>query len=265
MEPSMGRRRIGTVRAIWRYPVKSMRGEALARAYVGDRGIAGDREWALAETAYGGVVSARAFPRMLEARAFWTGDPARDAAARVRIELPGGATCDAGAPAAAVALGRMLKRDLRFERIRAAPLSAAEMDAIMRGEATPPRRDFFDEDVIHLVASGTLEHLRRLRPDADFDPCRFRPNVLVDTPGEERGFVEDQWLDGRLEIGAEVRIAGARPALRCVVTTWPQDQLPHQPAVLRAAWEHHEAYVGVFAAVAAGGWITVGDEITLTG
>lgn len=259
----MGRRRIGTVRALWRYPVKSMRGEALERACVSERGVVGDRQWALVETTYGGLISARAFPRMLEARAFWAGDPAKDVPARVRIELPDGSHYDAGADDAAAAMAAMLKRDLRFERIRSTPLSVAEIDAIMRGEGALPARDFFDEDVLHLLATGTLAHLRRLEPSADFDPRRFRPNILVETEDDADGFVEDRWLEGAIEIGSNVRIVGARPALRCAVTIWPQADLPHRPEVLRTAWEHHQAYVGVFAAVAAGGWITTGDEIAL--
>ncbi len=259
----MGRRRIGTVTALWRYPVKSMRGEALATALVSERGIAGDREWAVVDTGYGGAISARAFPRMLEARAFWQGDPAADSDARARIETPDGRIYDAGGAEAAAEVGAMLKREVRFERIRTAPLSPAEREAIMRGEAPLPPRDFFDEDVLHLLATGTLAHLRRLEPAADFDPRRFRPNILVETAPDTDGFVEDRWLEGTIEIGGEVRIAGARPALRCAMTIWPQDELPHRPETLRAAWEHHQAYVGVFAAVAAGGLVRVGDEVAL--
>jgi hypothetical protein len=53
----MGRRQIGVVGALWRYPVKSMRGEALPIASITQRGVAGDRAWALREGAYGGLVS----------------------------------------------------------------------------------------------------------------------------------------------------------------------------------------------------------------
>jgi uncharacterized protein YcbX len=259
----MGRRRIGTVKALWRYPVKSMRGEALDRALVSECGIVGDRAWAVIDAGYGGAISARAFPRMLEARAFWEGDPVADAAARVRIETPDGRLHLAGAAAAVDAIAAMLKREVRFERISTAPPSPAERAAIMRGAAPLPPRDFFDEDVLHLLATGTLAHLRNLEPSADFDPRRFRPNILVETVPDTQGFIEDRWLEGTIEIGAEVRIAGARPALRCAMTIWPQDELPHRPETLRAAWEHHQAYVGLFAAVAAGGTIRLGDEVAL--
>ena len=70
----MTRRQIGVVGGLWRYPVKSMRGEALASASITERGIAGDRTWALRECTYGGLVSARTWPAMLQLRAAWEND-----------------------------------------------------------------------------------------------------------------------------------------------------------------------------------------------
>jgi uncharacterized protein YcbX len=133
----------------------------------------------------------------------------------------------------------------------------------VRGAAYPPARDFFDEDVMHIVASGTLTHLRTLKPDADFDPCRFRANIYVDTGDEAGGFIEDRWLDGVLEIGESVKIAGLRPAIRCVMTTHPQPGIPRDMSILRTAAQHHDAYVGVFASVAEAGQVRIGDPVVL--
>jgi uncharacterized protein YcbX len=126
-----------------------------------------------------------------------------------------------------------------------------------------PRRDFFDEDVIHVVATGTLEHLRSLRDGSDFDLRRFRANIYVDTGAEADGFIEDRWLNGVLEIGGSARVVGMRPAIRCAMTTHPQDELPRDVAILRTAWQYHQAYVGVFASVGAPGRIRVGDPVVL--
>lgn len=143
-------------------------------------------------------------------------------------------------------------------------MTPEELDAVMRGEAFPPRRDFFDEDVMHVIATGTLDHLRGLRPGSDFDPRRFRANIYVDTGGDSGGFIEDQWLDGALEIGESVRIVGMRPSIRCAITTHAQLDLPRDVAILGTAWQHHQAYVGVFASVGAPGKIRVGDPVVLT-
>lgn len=257
----MARRQIGTVVAIWRYPVKSFRGESLREATLTERGLAGDRQWAVRELDRGGIMSARTWPSMLDLRAVCEGDPLADPDAPVRIEWPGG-SFRAGDSAADRILSDLFRRPVRMERTRSHRMTPEEFDAIARGDAFPPRRDFFDEDVIHLIATGTLDHMRTLAPDSDFDPRRFRMNILVDTASDANGFVEDAWLGGALAIG-EARIAGMRPAIRCAITTHPQWELPHDAAILRTAWRHHQAYAGVFAAIEAPGPIRVDDPITL--
>jgi uncharacterized protein YcbX len=248
------------VGGLWRYPVKSMRGERLATATITPRGVEHDRAWALRECAYGGLVSARTWPAMLQLRAVWDDDIARP-----RIELADGASVDAGDAAAPGLLSAFLQREVILERVRTTPIAADERAAIMRGEALPPARDYFDEDVLHLIANGTLAHLRRLSGGAaDFDARRFRANLVVDTGANANSFVEDAWLSGVIEIGA-VRIIGMRPALRCAITNHPQDELPHDAAILRTTWQHHQAYAGIFAAVEAEGTIRVGDPVFLTG
>ena len=49
---------IGTVTDLWRFPVKSMRGERLTEAFVTEQGIQGDRAYALLDVETGRVVSA---------------------------------------------------------------------------------------------------------------------------------------------------------------------------------------------------------------
>lgn len=240
---------------MWRYPVKSLGGEELVEAEVGEYGLTGDREWALRELERGGIMSARIWAGLLGWRARGAGDG-------VEIELEDGATLRVGA-AAAARLSELIGRQVRVERVRRERPTAAELDAVVRGEAYPPARDFFDEDVIHLIASGTLDHLRTLNPAGDFDRRRFRANIYIDTGDERGGFVEDGWLDGALRVGGAVRIVGLQPAIRCVMTTHRQPGLRRDPSILRTAAQHHGAYVGVFASIAEGGTIKVGDPVIL--
>jgi uncharacterized protein YcbX len=166
-------------------------------------------------------------------------------------------------PQAPALLSTLLHRRVGLERVRTERLTPVELEAIMRGEAYPPHRDFFDEEVMHLVATGTLEFMRTLQQSSDFDPRRFRANVYINTGDEADGFIEDRWLEGVLEIGQQVRIVGMRPAIRCAMTTHPQSELPHDVNILRTAWQYHQAYVGVFAAVGAPGTIRVNDQVIL--
>lgn len=261
----MRRRQVGTVAELWRYPVKSMRGERVEELLVTERGAAGDRLYAMRELKYGGIMSARLFAAMLQLRATCEREPSGEAPARVRIELPDGAATYAADPRADEILSRLFGFAVRLERPREGPLTMEEIDAIREGRAFLPPRDLYDEDVLHVLASGTLAHLRRLRRgDSDFDVRRFRPNVYVDTGTGADGFIEDGWLGGELEIGAgKVRIVGIRPALRCAMTIHPQAELGPDPAILRTAAQHHGAYVGVFASVGAPGRIRTGDPVSL--
>jgi uncharacterized protein YcbX len=123
---------------------------------------------------------------------------------------------------------------------------------------------FFYSASIHVVASGTLAHLRTLiGDDAQLDPRRFRPNIVVETAPGKEGFLEDAWLEGTLEVGRSVRIVQLRPALRCVMTTHRQAELVRDLRILRTAAQHHHTQVGVFAAIDAPGSVGIGDSVML--
>jgi uncharacterized protein YcbX len=186
-----------------------------------------------------------------------------DASAGVAIELANEEVLSAGDPEAGAVLSERLGRRVRLEQVRRERPTAEELEAIINGDAYPPARDFFDEDVMHVIASGTLAHLRTLNPDGDFDSRRFRANIYVDTGDDHDGFIEDRWLDGELHVGDSVRIVGMRPAIRCVMTTHSQPDLRRDMSILRTAAQHHGAYVGVFASVGETGIVRIGDPVVL--
>ncbi len=260
----MAKTRVGIVSELWRYPVKSMCGERLREMTVTADGVLGDRAYALRELRYGAIMSAKIWPWMLQMRAAWSAEPGIDGAA-VRIEAPNGAVIEGDSPRCAETLSGLFKHPVRLERTRQGPISAADIEAIKKGEAFLPQWKFYDEGPLHLLATGTLQHLKRLEGgDCDFDPRRFRANILIDTGDDAGGFIEDRWLGGVLEIGASVQIGDMWPALRCVMTTHPQEDLRHDPAILRAAAQHHQAYLGVFAGTRVSGVIRVGDPVVLS-
>ncbi len=92
---------------------------------------------------------------------------------------------------------------------------------------------------------------------------RFRPNIVVRTPPGEAGFLENGWIGKTLAIGEEVRLRIFSPAIRCVMTTLPQGDLPADPGILRAAAQHNQANVGVYAVVERGGLVRMGDAARL--
>ena len=126
---------------------------------------------------------------------------------------------------------------------------------------------FFDSATMHLLATGTLAHIRSLVGEgAQIDARRFRPNIVVDTGATANGFVEDEWLGQTLEVGDgangdTVKIVAMKPALRCVMTTHRQEDLGRDLRIIRAAAQFHKATVGVFASVGATGTVRVGAPV----
>ena len=278
----MERRQIGVVKDLFRYPVKSMRGERLSEVHIGAHGVIGDRAYALRE-ANGRIVSAKKWANMLEFGACYDAPPITGVLAPLRIILPDGRTIQAQSSDASAMLSAVLGRPVVLERAQSQQLSHAEIDpatvfgdvpveqvlaertaATMPDSFALPQGTFFDSGSIHVLASGTLAYLRTLiGADAQLDPRRFRPNILVETAPGVEGFLEDDWLEGTLEVGESVKIVKVQSMVRCVMTTHQQADLVRDLRILRTAAEHHHDHVGVKASIGAAGTVRVGDSVVL--
>ena len=242
-EAIIGEWGVGSVVALWRYPVKSMLGEELEEAEVSGRGFFGDRIYAVADAESGQIRNAK--------RAGWEGLFGFKAVlARGRA---GG-----GVPPVGIVLpdGGVLMSD-REDRDRVlSEIFGREVRLVSDGAG-----GFFDLGAVHLLTTASLERLRELYPEGDFDARRFRPNVVVDTG--ERGFVEEGWLGRTLRLGEEVVMEVTDPVDRCAMTTLPQGELPKDSGILSTAYRHNDNNVGVYARVLRGGCVRRGDRVTL--
>jgi len=276
---------LGAVGSLWRYPVKSMMGEELNAAEVTERGLRGDRAYALVDCADGKVVTAknpRKWPHLFDFRATFM-DPARAVAqvAPVRITLPDGSMVTSEQDDCNQILSQALAREVMLDVIgrgdeeakssatTARTAKAEEYWPDMEGLAFRetvtdfdlPAGTFFDCSVVHLLTTATLDRLSELYPRGRFEVRRFRPNIVIRSTTGERGFIEDSWIGHTLAMGEEVRLSITGPCGRCVMTTLPQGDLPKDPEILRTAAKHNHVQVGVYAAVAQGGVIRRGDRV----
>jgi uncharacterized protein YcbX len=127
---------------------------------------------------------------------------------------------------------------------------------------------FFDLSTMHVITESTLERLRELAPDATFDVRRYRPNLVLG--GDGAGFVENGWPGRTVALGGDgARITVSMATMRCVMTTLAQGELPVDATTLRVIAKHNRieipgmgtwACAGVYADVAAGGAVGVGDD-----
>lgn len=278
------------VEGLWRYPVKSMLGEALSVAELDADGIAGDRRWAVQDLESGHIASAkhpRKWARLLACRAI-----CRDAVGdQVRIELPTGASLYSGDPELDRALSAWLGRPVRLIR-QAPPGALRESDrsppedlaaGLIRTEplalASAPG-SFFDVAPLHLLTRAGLDALQALSPGSEVSPVRFRPNLLLAGAAAPQGqlFPELDWLGQRLrgEAASGPELALIDPSPRCVVITQAQPGLEPAPELLQALARHSaaaslslapgavfQAVAGVYATVRQAGRLAIGDRLCL--
>jgi uncharacterized protein YcbX len=279
---------IGIVAGIWRYPVKSMRGEQIPRATLTVRGLPGDRAYAVVDRTTGKVASAkhpRVWGRLLTCRAAVV-DPFCASAPTVHITMPDSRTVTAGSGHANIALAALLDRDVELSAI---PPATAEIerywpdvdglplrDTITSGAigAGAPPGTFFDFAPLHVLTTASLDRLGSLYVGGRVEVRRFRPNLLVTPLGSGDGFIENAWVGQTLQIGEEARIHITDPTPRCVIPTLAQADLSQDVGVLRAVAAHNRPSIpalggealpslGVYAVVERAGTIRRGDMVRL--
>ena len=269
----------GSVVGLWRYPVKSMMGEELNAAEVTERGLVGDRRYALVDPSTGKVAGAknpRKWGNFFDFRAEYVEPPRSESELPdVRLTLPDGSVVTSDAPDLEQTLSNALGRDVAFVAAKAKDASTTataeeywpDLEGLdFRDTVTDfelPAGTFFDLAVVHLLTTATIDYLRELYSEGRFEVRRFRPNIVVATDPDEHGFVENDWIERTVAIGDNVRLRITGPCPRCVMTTLPQGDLPKDPGILRTAAQHNHANVGVYADVVEGGAVRRGDPVTL--
>ncbi|MBJ7336661.1 MOSC N-terminal beta barrel domain-containing protein [Mycolicibacterium sp.] len=264
--------RVGT---LYRYPVKSMLGEAVDALFVDEQGVENDRRLALIDEATGRVASAKQ-ARLW--RALLTCS-ARVDAGRVSIRLPDGTTVTADEDGIDGRLSKLLARQVHLAHSRPPGASIeravpeqvlefgldAEVEAplLELAEATPGT-SFTDYAPVHAITTATLE---RIGIEAE----RYRPNLVIVTPTGFPPYTENDWTGRTLAVG-EARLRSLGPTPRCIVPTLEHGELAQAPQALRTpAVENRVAALdmgelpcaGAYFEVVAAGTVQVGDRVSL--
>lgn len=246
---------------ITRYPVKSLQGEVVSSAEIEPDGLHGDRCWGILDLTTGKVLTGRRAPVLLYAAATLAPDGSPV------IPLPSGETCHGLGPRTDAALSAWLGKPVRLVSSIGAPAARAEYfadatdDTSEAIEWTMPADRFVDAAPLLMLTTASLRTAAALHPDGDWNLRRFRPNLVVDVAGE--GWIEDDWC-GR----ATVRIGAAElrpqePCVRCTMVTRPQPEFDEDRDIFRTLARHHRGHFGAWTAVATGGTVRVGDEVSV--
>jgi uncharacterized protein len=249
---------VGSVRELFRYPVKSMQGQQVESVTFRGGYVEGDRRLAVVDPAAGKVLSAKRWPDLLLASA-------RTEATSVRITLPDGTEHDSADPGVHDALSAWLDHDVRLGPPPTEGSMPMEMgtdpiddDAEVFDWPGPPGA-WVDLAQAHWLTTASLAAARELLPGSDWDVRRFRPTALLEVDAD--GFAEDAWTT--IEIG-EIRSEVFMPTVRCAMPTRAQPGLERDQAVLQTLSAHHDSNLGVYATVSVDGTVRVGDTVTVS-
>jgi uncharacterized protein YcbX len=250
--------------------------EELTAADLTERGLIGDRLYAVVDSATGMVASAknpRKWATLFDCRATFLEWPTPGAPTpRVRIILPDGTTVASDQHDVSALLYKALGKVVRLASVPPPTPSLEEYWPTVEGLAhidtvtdeAMPVGTFFDCAPVHLLTTATIDRLRALYPVGRFEARRFRPNIVVGLDSGEPGFVENSWVGRTLCIGEHVQLHITGPCARCVMTTLPQGDLPQDVGILRTAVRQNQGVVGVYASVVSGGTIRRRDPVRLT-
>jgi uncharacterized protein len=236
---------IGQIEAIFRYPVKSMRGEPLDAAALGWHGLEGDRRLAFRRLDERG-----GFPWLIASRLpeliLFTPQRREDGdgeALPTHVRTPEGEDLPLFGEALAAEVGRRCGAPVQLMRLK---------------------HGIFDEASVSVIASDTVREIARLA-GSSADVRRFRPNIVVRC-ARAVPFEEDQWLGGVLTFGAAddaPAVAVTMRDVRCAMVNFNPDGGSPAPGVLKAVVRANQNTAGIYGTVTRTGRLAVGQAVVL--
>ena len=257
---------VGLVESLWRYPVKSMRGEEIEEAFVGFSGVYGDRCYAFRDTAAPAgfpFLTARDQERMILYRPrFRNSELAKLPPNLAEAEKLGPGVTAAFSDFDGLAIdvetpdGRLISiDDPAFLTELCQGLDEKHGVSLVRSH-----RSMTDCRPISIFS---LQTKRRIEDETgvSFDKRRFRANIYADLGVD--GFLEEAWVGRKLQIGSKAVVAVIAPDPRCKMITLDPDTAEATPQPLRVVAQRHGGNAGIYGAVLAEGVVRNGDPILL--
>src|SRR6184192_1138089 len=254
---------VGKVDSLWRYPVKSMRGEELDEAFAGFSGIYGDRLFAFRSSA-----SPKGFPyltareqrRLLQYRPhFRLPDKAARPINLAEAEKMGANPVSADLTELMVDVETPDGKTLAIDDPALIDMLRANLD--QKHQLTLMRSERALTDC-RPVSIFSLQSARQLGDETGvpIDKRRFRANVYVDLTSAS-GFAENDFVGHSLRIGSKVVVRILERDARCVMITLDPDTTEKTPEILKKVAQAHEGMAGVYGAVMVEGTLHKDDPV----
>lgn len=258
---------IGRIESLWRYPVKSMRGEELEEVFIGFAGVYCDRLFAFRSSAshagfpyltareqsrmfcfqprFRQLEKATTPPNLREAQSLGSGttpiyaDPAE---LILDVETPNGRVLSIDDPE----LIEMLRDGIEDKH----------QLSLLRSE-----RALTDCRPVSLISLQSIRQLAK-ETGAMLDKRRFRANIYLNLTNGN-AFAENDFVGRSLRIGPKVSLAVLQRDSRCMILTLDPETGEKMPAVLKTVAQDHDGMAGVYAAVLVEGMVRKGDAVEL--
>lgn len=230
---------LGVVKSLWRYPVKSMIGESCGHLFFEERGVVGDRQFAV-RNEQGKLGSGKHTRRFVKI----------DGLFKFR------AVYDGSVPVITFPDGKSVRGD--DSAIHSELTEVLNQQVTLAPEQLIPH---FDDAPVHLVTTASLDWLKAKLPGSVIDEKRFRPNVVVETAGSE--LIEQSWLGKTLRLGPGVLLEITRPTQRCVMTNFAQPEIPEDENVFACIGREADLNFGVYAKVLVSGEVNCGAQVEI--
>lgn len=228
---------VGVVSDLWRYPIKSFQGQRDRRAFVSPFGFLGDRRCVVVDTEDGQPLRAMKTPLLLAYRATFID---ADRGEEVAVVTPEGRHVRWDDPSLAQEIGDQLDLEVRLVR---APMG------------------IHDILPIQMVTEASMQQVAEW-VGHDPDRRRFRPSIAIDT---DQGvpFEEAEWPGHRVAIGDDVVVDVVVATKQTRVVSYDPDTMERTHAIHQAIAQRRENLFGVYCRIVRGGWVQVGDRVTM--
>jgi MOSC domain-containing protein len=254
---------IGKVDSLWRYPVKSMRGEELDEAFAGYSGIYGDRLFAFRSSANDKgfpYLTARQQRRLLQYRPrFRYPDKAARPINLVEAESKDANPLSADLAELVVDVETPDRKTLAINDPALIEMLRADIDQKHQVTLMQSQRAMTDCRPVSIFSLQSAQQLAE-ETGAPVDKRRFRANVYVDLTAA-KGFAENELVGRSVRIGPKAVITILERDARCMMITLDPDTGEQAPALLKKVAQAHDGMAGVYGAVLVEGMVHKGDPI----
>ncbi|MEO6695482.1 MAG: MOSC N-terminal beta barrel domain-containing protein [Ignavibacteria bacterium] len=237
---------IGHIKAIFRYPVKSMAGIELTKAQLGFHGIEGDRRFAFRRMAdQGGFpwLSASRLPEMILFKPIYQQEN-EDSLIPSHVRTPEGNDLELRSSELSEEISRRLGSEVQLMHLK---------------------QGIFDDASISMISNETIFRIEK-ESERSIDIRRFRPNLYIET-NSGKPFEEDKWIGRTVFFGEESdgpAVSLTSRDKRCVMVNFDPDTAHSDARVMKSIIKLNENNAGGYGTVIKIGNIIVGQKVYIS-